>query len=214
MPVIYIYAGHCDIFVTADTKLRGKAEAMYRKYKYQTRILHPKEFESFIDKELQHEYSLKYLSEVINKYGIPRMEEDGAHYTLLPTQIFGLFNTCHKLDKFWGYDGETANGLFRYSFNNTPYLFFDEISNFCNFVNSFIPTEHKATYLEEYVKPLISGDKDKTKSAHYTLNCPDMDFKIYLTIDSLVPVPCPMMLFIHGEQFENMYEKVFCRKEM
>ena len=85
MPVIYIYAGHCDIFVTADTKLRGKAEAMYRKYKYQTRILHPKEFESFIDKELQHEYSLKYLSEVINKYGIPRMEEDGAHYTLLPT---------------------------------------------------------------------------------------------------------------------------------
>ena len=30
------YAGHCDIFVTADSKLRGKAEAMYRKNNYQT----------------------------------------------------------------------------------------------------------------------------------------------------------------------------------
>lgn len=95
------YAGHCDLFVTADSKLRGKAEALYSRYGYQTRILSPEQLDVFIGDEIQKEYSLTYILEVIDKYGSPKIESDGAHYTLLPNHILGTFNVCHKMDKFW-----------------------------------------------------------------------------------------------------------------
>ena len=206
------YAGHCDIFVTADSKLHGKAEAMYRKYNYQTKILHPKELESFIDDELQKEYSLRYISEVIDTYGTPRIEEDGAHYKLLPTHILGTFNVCHKIDKFWGYEGESKAGLFRYSFNNTPYLFFTEITHFCDFIESLLQPSEKEVFREGYVKPILSGNYQKTSTAKYTLNCEDLDMKIELYSDPESPVPTPMILFTHGDRFEELYDKLFNKR--
>lgn len=203
------YAGHCDIFVTADSKLRGKAEAMYRKYNYQTRIITPQEFETFIDEELQKEYSFKYMSEVIDSYGVPRIEDDGAHYKLLPNHILGTFNTCHKIDKFGGYEGETKAGLFRYSFNNTPYLFFTEITHFCNFIESLLQPSEKEAFREGYIKPICSGNYQITSTAKYTLNCEDLDMKIELYSDPESPVPTPMMMFVHGDRFEELYDKLF-----
>ena len=208
------YAGHCDIFVTADSKLRGKAEAMYRKYNYQTRILHPKEFESFIDDELQKEYSFRYISEVIDTYGIPRIEEDGAHYKLLPNHILGTFNACHKIDKFWGYEGDVNAGLFRYSFNNTPYLFFTEITHFCDFIESLLQPSEKEFFREGYVKPILSGNYQKTSTAKYTLNCEDLDMKIELYSDPESPVPTPMMMFVHGDKFKELYDDLFSKGEV
>lgn len=206
------YAGHCDIFVTADSKLRGKAEALYRKYNYQTRVLHPKEFESFIDDELQKEYSLKYISEVIDKYGNPRIEDDSAYYQLLPNHIFGTFNVCHKIDKFWGYNGETKAGLFRYCFNNTPYLFYTEIIHFCNFIESLLPLSERNAFLDSYVKPILSGNYQITSKAKYTLNCEDLDMKIDMYSDPESPVPAPMILFIMGDRFEESYNRLFLKK--
>ena len=203
------YAAHCDIFVTADSKLRGKAEAMYRKYNYQTRIVTPNEFESFIDEELQKEYSFKYMSEVIDSYGVPRMENDGAHYKLLSNHIMGTFNVCHKIDSFWGYDGDVKAGLFRYSFNNTPYLFFTEITHFCDFIESLLPNSEKEIFREDYVKPLLSRDYETTLRAKYAFNCEDLDMKIELYSDSESPVPAPMMMFVHGDRFEDLYSKLF-----
>lgn len=206
------YAGHCDIFVTADSKLRGKAEAMYQKYNYQTKVLHPKEFESFIDDELQKEYSFKYISEVIDKYGNPRFEDDGAHYKLIPNHIFGTFNVCHKIDKFWGYNGKTKAGLFRYCFNNTPYLFYTEITHFCNFIESLLPQSERETFTNSYVKPILSGNYQITAKAKYTLNCEDLDIKIDMYSDPDSPVPAPMMLFIMGDRFEESYSRLILRK--
>lgn len=202
------YAGHCDIFVTADSKLRGKAEAMYRKYNYQTRIITPQEFESFIDEELQKEYSFKYMSEVIDSYGVPRIEADGAHYKLLPNHIMGIFNTCHKIDKFWRYEGEAKAGLFRYSFNNTPYLFFTEITHFCDFIESLLSPSEKEAFREGYRKPICSGNYQITSTAKYTLNCEDLDMKIEFYSDPESPVPTPMMMFVHGDRFEELYNKL------
>ena len=203
------YAGHCDIFVTADSKLRGKAEAMYRKYNYQTRIITPQEFEAFIDEELQKEYSFKYVSEVIDSYGVPRIEDDGAHYKLLPTHILGTFNVCHKIDNFWGYEGETKAGLFRYSFNNTPYLFFTEITHFCNFIESLLSSSEKEIFQKNYVEPLLSRNYETTMKAKYTLNCEALDMKIEIYSDSESPVPTPMIMFVHGDRFEELYDKLF-----
>lgn len=206
------YAGHCDIFVTADSKLRGKAEAIYKKYNYQTRVLHPKEFESFIDDELQKEYSLKYISEVIDIYGDPRMEKDGAHYTLLPNHIFGIFNVCHKIDRFWGYNGETKAGLFRYCFNNTPYLFYTEITHFCDFIESILPLSEKEIFRANYVKPILSGNYQITSKAKYSLQCKDIDFIIDVYSDPESPVPAPMMLFIQGDKFEESYSRLLLKR--
>lgn len=202
------YAGHCDLFVSADSKLRGKAEAMYRKYNFQTRILPPEEFESFIDDELQKEYSFTYISEVIDKYGIPRIEDDDAHYKLLPNHIFGSFNACHKIDKFWGYEGETKAGLFRYSFNNTPYLFYTEITHFCDFIESLLPPSQRENFYNGYVIPILSGDYQSTSKARFTLNLEGIDVKIFLCSDTQSPVPCPMMLYVQGEQFEEQYNRL------
>lgn len=205
------YAGHCDLFVTADSKLRGKAEAMYRKYNYQTRILLPEEFESFINDELKKEYSLIYMSEVIDKYGTPRIEDDGAHYKILPNHILGTFNVCHKIDKFWGYEGETKAGLFRYSFNNTPYLFYTEINHFCNFIESLLQPSEKKAFREVYVNPILSGNYHITSAAKYTINCQALDVTIKVLSDPEAPVPAPMMLFVHGDRFEELYNQLLAK---
>ena len=122
---------------------------------YQTRILLPEEFESFINDEFKKEYSLIYMSEVIDKYGIPRIEDDGAHYKILPNHIFGTFNVCHKIDKYWGYEGETKAGLFRYSFNNTPYLFYTEITHFCDFIESLLQPSEKKSFQRKIVHYVV-----------------------------------------------------------
>ena len=178
--------------------VRGKAEALYHKYNFQTRIIHPKDFEIFVKDELQKEYSIEYISEVIDKYGKPRMEEDGAHYQLLPNHIFGTFNVCHKLDKFWGYDGMTKAGVFRYCFNNTPYLFYTEITHFCDLIESLLPLSERTAFTKNYRQPLLSGNYPITSKAKYTLDCKDLNIGIELCSDPESPVPAPMMLFVVG----------------
>lgn len=205
------YAGHCDILVTADSKLKGKAEAMYKKYNYQTRILHPKEFESFIEQELPKEYSFKYMSEVIDTYGVPRYENENAHYKLIPTQILGMFNVCHQIDKFWGYNGNVKAGLFRYCFNSTPYLFYTELQHFCEFIESLLAPNQKEEFRTSYTDQILSGNKDATLNARYTIDCPKLDMKIELMTDTESPVPLPMMLFIHGDSFDEKYDRFIAR---
>lgn len=200
------YAGHCDIFVTADSKLRGKAEAMYKKYNFQTQILHPKDFKSFIEQELPKEYSFKYISEVIDSYGVPSIENENAHYKLLQTQIFGMFNVCHKIDGFWGYEGNETAGLFRYCFNNTPYLFYTELKHFCDFIESLLSPPEKEEFRKCYSAKIMSGNKEDTANAKFTINCDELDMKIELMSDSESPIPLPMMLFVHGDSFGKRYD--------
>lgn len=199
------YAGHCDVFVTADRKLRDKAEAMYRKYNYQTRILHPEEFESFIINEVQKEYSLKYISKVIDEYGTPRIEDDGAHYKLLPHQVFGTFNVCHKLEKPLMYDNENKVGLFRYCFNNTPYIFHTEIKHFFNFIENLLQPSEKALFNKNFAEPFISEDYDAIPKAGCLLDCKDFNLKIGIYLDPEIPTPIPMMVLEYGDKFEKLY---------
>lgn len=206
------YAGHCDIFVTADRKLRGKAEAIYRRFNYQTRILLPKEFESFIRDELDKEYSLTYMSEVIDEYGISRIENDGAHYKILPNHILGTFNVCHKFDEFCGYEDASKVGMFRYSFNNTPYLFYTEINHFFNLIESFLQPSEKGVFREAYVKPLLSKNDKITSTAKFTLNIKDFDIKIELHSDPINTINTPMMMLYYGNRYKELYNKFINKK--
>jgi hypothetical protein len=187
------YAAHCDLFVTADKKLRDKAQAIYKRYGYQTRVMSPWDFASFIDEELRNEYSLANIVDVIEKYGVPRSEDDGLHYQLMPSPVFGLFNVCHKMDKNLGYYGNILAGLFRYSFNNTPYLFYTEMEHFFNLFSSVLPSSEKERFQDVYIAPMISRNREITSKASYTLDCPDSNLRFYFCSDSLAPVPCPML---------------------
>ena len=61
----------------------------------------------------------------------------------------------------------------------------------------------------KYVKPILSGNYQKTSTAKYTLNCEDLDMKIELYSDPESPVPTPMIMFTHGDRFVELYDKLF-----
>lgn len=202
------YAGHCDVFVSADKKLRDKAKAVYSKYNYQTRVISPKEFEDFIEKELYNEYSIEKIINSIKEYGTPRLEVDGLHYCLLQSPILGLFNACHKIDENWGYSGSTSAWIFRYCFNNTPYLFYTEIEKFCSLWLNMLPQSMKDTFRSEYITPITSGILQDTLKTSFTIDSFDGNLQIKLFSDPFTPIPCPMMEVIASPDFLCNYEKI------
>ena len=201
------YGMLCDIFVTADKKLANKAKAVYQKYNCQTKILHPEELEAFIIDELRKENSLIYLSEVIDNFGVPAIKEDKLCYKFLPTQIFGMFNTCHKIDESCGIKFKHKAGLFRYCFNNTPFLFSTEITYFCETIESFLPDSEKDKFINNYKIPILSGNFEMTSKAQYICDFKEMETQLILLSDPLNPVPTPMMLVIFGDIFEEYIKK-------
>lgn len=197
------YAGLCDIFVTADSKLRGKAEAIFQKYNRNTRIMHPKDFNSFIKDEYRKEYSFTNIPGIIDSYGIPIINKDKAHYKPLPNQIFGMFDVCHKLNSFWGYDGNTKAGLFRYSFQNVPYLFKTEIEHFCDIIEKIIPESEKVDFQNNYKSAILSGNREESLKAMFKYEIKELESQLIFYSDSESPIPAPMMLFIVGDAFEK-----------
>lgn len=129
--------------------------------------MHPKDFNSFIEDEYRKEYSSTNIPGIIDSYGIAFINDDKAHYKLLPNQIFGMFDVCHKLNSFWGYDGNTKAGLFRYSFQNVPYLFKTEIEHFCNIIEKFIPDSEKDDFQSNFKSAILSGNREETLKAKF-----------------------------------------------
>ena len=190
------YASFCDYFVTDDKKLAAKAKAIYSEYSFQTRVLSPIELRDMVNNEIQEEYSIEHMLNCVNEYGIPRMEDDGAHYTLMRTPVLGLFNVVHKFDKSFGYEGASICGIFRYCFQNTPYLYYTEMDNFFNLFENLCPVSLKDTFQKNYVQPMKSRDRETTSKAYFALDCPDLEMQIILRNDNLLSVPCPMMQVI------------------
>lgn len=204
------YAAHCDLFVTADKKLKDKAIAMYSRYGIQTKVIKPDDFVRFIDEELMNEYSLSQIPDIIESYGVPRIEDDKLHYKLLNSPVFGLFNTCHKIDKEWGYMGDNCVGLFRYSFNNTPYLFYTEMEHLFNFIDSFLTPQEKEKFHKFYVEPITSRNREVTAKASYAFQCNDLGFQMIFISDPDTDVPCPMMMVNVGDKvsFKKMLSQI------
>ena len=197
------FAAFCDYFVTADKRLSAKAKAIYSHYGKYTSVIHPQELEKIINDDLQNEFSLSYAIDCIDKYGIPRIEGDNAYYQFMRTPLFGIFNTCHKADSNFGYKGCKKCGIFRYSFNHTPYLFKSELEKFLNFFRDFMPNEHKDYFQTEYANPMLSTGITNSFIPQFEMVCSGMDLQIKLSIDPSVPVPCPMMYIIAGEGVEE-----------
>ena len=126
-----------------------------------------------------------------------------------PSQFYEEENDSEE--EVWGYEGETKAGLFRYSFNNTPYLFYTEITHFCDFIESLLQPSEKKAFREGYVNPILSGNYHITSAAKYTINCQALDMTIKVLPDPEAPGPAPMMLFVHGDRFEELYNQLLAK---
>ena len=187
------YASKCDMLVSGDRKMRGKAEAMFSKYNVVTKVLTPKQFEDLILEEVNKEYSLQNLLSSIRQYGHPHEEEDGAHYKLMESPVFGLFNACFLVDEHFGCSGEPKSALFVYCFNNTPYLYYTELTRFFDLIKSFLSEKMKNVFQKEYVNEICSRDKRRAMDARFFFECPDLNLSFAFYGDPISPVPCPMM---------------------
>ena len=187
------YASKCDILVSADRKMRGKAEAMFSKYNVVTKVLTPKQLEGLVLEEVDKEYSLQNLLSSIKQYGHPREEKDGAHYKLMESPVFGLFNACFLVDERFGCTGEPKSALFVYCFNNTPYLYYTELTRFFDLIKSFLPDDMKDLFQTKYVDEICCRDKRRAMDARFYLECPDLNLSFAFYGDPVSSVPCPMM---------------------
>ena len=187
------YAAHCDYLVSADEGMRAKAEAMYHEYNYQTKVITPECLENLVMEEIEKEYSLVNMMECIKKYGTPRDEPDGAHYTLMRTPVLGLFNACMLVDEHFGNDGQPNSALFTYCFNNTPYLFYTELDRFFELIKGLLSKEYQLLFQKYFVDEIRSGNYEQATKARFDIDCPDLHLHFTFYGDSIAPVPCPMM---------------------
>lgn len=201
-------ASYCDYMVTKDGKMSEKCKALYNEYNIQTQVITPQKLEELIQDEVNREYNLKYIIECINKYGSPRKEEDGNHYTLMRTPVLGLFNACIRIDESFGNTTNVESALFTYCFNNTPYLYYTELERFFNLFRKLLPEESLPKFEESYVKPMVSRDYEMTKQACFDFDIKGLDMYIRLYSDTIAPVPCPMMQIIMGDQCRGLIEKL------
>lgn len=187
------YAAHCDYLVSDDGKMRAKAEAMYAEYKVQTKVRTIQQLEEMILEEVKKEYNLQNLLKCIGEFGHPRDEKDGAHYKLMDAPIWGLFNACFLVDEHFGCTGEPKSALFVYCFNNTPYLYYTELTSFFDLIKSFLPDDMKDVFQKEYVNEICSRDKKRAMDARFYFDCPDLNLSFAFYGDPISSVPCPMM---------------------
>lgn len=202
------YAAHCDYLVSDDKGLIAKAKALYYTYGFATKVIRPKELKEVVDEEYAKGFNLSYIVDCIDTYGKPRYEADGAHYRLMPTPIFGLFNACMMLDENFGYEGKLKTAIFCYSFNSTPYLYYTEMERFFDFVRKLLPTSEHERFEKQYVTLITSRDVQTTATARYLIDVPDLDLVIQFLSDPLAPVPCPMMQIAVGDNCKQAIEEL------
>lgn len=202
------HAAHCDCLVTADGRMNAKSEAVYKYLNIQTEAITPDKLEQLILEEINKEYNLAYIADCINTYGVPRMEGDKAHYKLMRTPVLGLFNTCFKLPTQFVTDSEVQSAVFKYSFNNTPYLFYTEMERFFHLFRQLIPESQKEVFEKDFVQPMISQNKDIADRARFHFEVEDIQLSILLLNDFDAVVPCPMMQITHGPLFKELAEKL------
>lgn len=201
-------ASFCDYIVTKDGGMSAKGSALYNYFKIQTRAISPQKLEEIILDEIAREYSFKYIFECVNRYGIPRVEQDGNHYTLIRTPVLGLFNACMKIDETWGYHSEFNAAVFCYSFNNTPYLYYTELDRFFNLFKELLPPNNRQDFEEKYISPMMSRDNEITSKARFEIAVSDLDMTIILTCDPNSTVSCPLMYLVFGENTQELISKL------
>ena len=184
------YASSCDFFVSNDSRLREKTDAIYRQYNIQTKIISSDELITIMTEELTHSYDIKHMfARDLPIYGEPiRTEGENNVYKQLPYRFCGLFNYCINLRIP---NANNITGVFRIVIPPRAYVFYTELERFFELMTNIISEEHKLLFRKEFVSKFLTKNKDIIDTATFTIDCPD--YLIQLSADKESHIPLPIM---------------------
>lgn len=179
------YAMRCDVLVTKDEGMRKKAEAEFKRFNSQTRIITIEELQDFLEEELYHEYNLNYIQEeVIPTYSIgEKRGEDKYAYKNVPSPIFGLFSNCIKIP-------EAPNALaLKVNLIPNGYVYYSELRSFFNLIMEGLSEKQKSIFQTEVIDKFLTRNKDIILSIKTFFNYEDWHIELIADPESIVPLP-------------------------
>ena len=185
------YASSCDIFVSNDSRLREKTDAIYSQYNIQTKIISSDELITIMTEELVHSYDIKHMfTHDLPIYGEPiRTEGENNVYKQLPYRFLGIFNYCINLRIP---NANSITGVFRIVIPPRSYVFYTELERFFELIISIISEEEqKLLFKKEFVSKFLTKNKNIIDTATFTIDCPN--YLIQLSADKETHIPLPIM---------------------
>jgi len=159
------FAGFCDWFVTADTRLYHKAKALYRNFRVSTSVLSPEEAMSVIEEEIRpfnQNYIRNFIvTEFISEHIVEchrkenEMDPDFVIYKF-SRRFLGIFtHGIHYLN---------SNGSnliqFKLAFENySRFLFYDEVAMIIDTITDYFGLQGISDY-DSLRKKFIEGNTD------------------------------------------------------
>lgn len=184
-------AAHCDYLVSADKRMRAKAQALYSKFHIQTRVIKPEDLENVVQETLSTAFSVDYIHSCVETYGHPISEDsDGIHYRLLPIPLFTLFSFCIAGSSIKHPLGDKT-AFFFYGFK-VPYLFDKEIETFLNKIAQHMPKDYVNDFFVRYANPIMRHER----IAPYRILFQDQPMEFILYMDPLHETPIPMLQIV------------------
>lgn len=186
------YAEHCDYLVSNDKRLRAKAKAIYSYYHASTKVISSDQLEDVIREYINNTANIDYIKYCISRYSHHKRMLDAENYVfnLFPYPVFGFFNSCYNSKYI---DGCTTDKytIFKYNFTLAPYLFYDEIEAFLEFINGTINNDGKEQFWNEFAEPIIKRKEPSLKS--YSIKYTDWNVTLLLSYDMFDGFPNPIM---------------------
>ena len=185
------YASSCDIFVSNDSRLREKTDAIYSQYNIQTKIISSDELITIMTEELTHSYDIKHMfTHDLPIYGEPiRTEGENNVYKQLPYRFWGIFNYCINLRIP---DSNNRTGVFRIVIPSRSFVFYTELERFFELIISIISEEEqKLLFKKEFVSKFLTKNKNIIDTATFTIDCPN--YLVQLSADKETHIPLPIM---------------------
>ena len=185
------YASSCDFFVSNDSRLREKTDAIYRQYNIQTKIISSDELITIMTEELTHSYDIKHMfTHDLPIYGEPiRTEGENNVYKQLPYSFWGIFNYCINLRIP---DSNNRTGVFRIVIPSRSFVFYTELERFFELIISIISEEEqKLLFKKEFVSKFLTKNKNIIDTATFTIDCPN--YLVQLSADKETHIPLPIM---------------------
>lgn len=182
------YASKCDIFVTNDSKLAEKAQAIYRYLGNHIQIISSDKLKQFMIDIAKHEYDFSYLfNEIVPVFGKPKREEgDLLYYDQLPYPFYGLFNLCTEIEVP---QCTTKTVALRKVLRQNGFVYFTELEIFFNCIEYFLDEKDKDVFRKEYRDVFMSRNKERILKVRFSITLGDYLMQLIADPDSLVPLP-------------------------
>ena len=185
------YGSYCDVLVTADAKMRSKAEAVYSHLGNNTRIIRKEQLLQYLKDEVRGEIMIEEpIKEVLSNQHIPEKYNENDIYvkwTKLENHYLGYFN---KLE----FQLELRTGQYGFVLkkegNLEKCVYFSEVDKFFAIMNDLLHDPSDIIFFEtEYVEKFKSKDKNASFYFQFTPQI-QMILSMEERDDFLLPILC------------------------